>query len=218
MKKYYIYAHSIPASKEIFYIGKGCGNRKDFRSNRSEFWKRTVSKYGLEVSLLAENLSEKAAYKKERQLITAYKKIGLCRVNMSLGGDGVKVKKRWWGDKISKAMKGKNKGRGLESHSYKDIVSKEQLLKWYVEENKNIIEISKLCGLSTTTLTTRLRSFGIEVRQAGRIKIKIKCLKDGRVFNSIADAARYYGVFRENIKKVLLGQYKHTGKLTFKKI
>lgn len=39
---------------------------------------------------------------------------------------------------------------------------------------------------------------------------------DNLVFDSMSDAAKYYGVYRENIRKVLRGIYKHTKNLKFK--
>ncbi len=54
----------------------------------------------------------------------------------------------------------------------------------------------------------------------GRLKIdsdvKIMCVTDGKEFASINDAAKHYNVFRENIRKVLHGKYKHTGGRLFK--
>jgi hypothetical protein len=78
------------------------------------------------------------------------------------------------------------------------------------------VDLSKKYNVSITTIISRLREIGVDIKPAGRKSVKIKCENDGIVFNSISDAARHYGVFRENIKKVLSGIYKHTNKLVFK--
>lgn len=212
--KYYVYAHLKP-SGEIFYVGKGSGERLTLTSNRSEFWKRTAQKNGFSAIKLLENLTEKEAFEKEIELIAEYKAKGLCKVNISLGGDGVKVKKRWWNKAISKALKGRTGATGKESKSYKDFIPKNELFALYIEQELRTPEIAKMYGVSIATVATRLAEFGIPIRPAGRQPIKIRCLNDGKVFQSISAAAAYYKVFRENIKKVLQGKYKHTKKLRF---
>ena len=104
------------------------------------------------------------------------------------------------------------------SKSFKDIITKELLFDLYVTQKMNTIQISKQVGLSVPTICSRLDLYGIKKQSAGRSKIKIKCIEDNKIFDSIMDASRYYGVYRENIKKVIEGKYKHTGNKTFIKI
>lgn len=216
--KYYIYAHIRKDTNSIFYIGKGCGKRAYVKSNRSEYWKRIVKKNGYEVIFLMENLNETESYKYEIFHIDIEKKKGNCEANFTLGGDGIKVEKRWWNDKISKALMGIDRGFGKESKSYKDVITKKELENLYLNEKLNSIEISKIFNVSIPTITARLIEYGIPARNSGRLKTKIKCIEDEIEFDSIMDASRHYGLHRENISKVLKGIYKKTGNKTFIKI
>lgn len=218
MGKYYVYAHIRKDTNSIFYIGKGSGNRAYFKSNRGEYWKRIVRKHGYDVVFLAENLEEKDAYEAEIIFIAAEKLKGGCEANFTIGGDGIRVEKRWWQDKITAALRGKVRKRGAENKNFKDVISKEELQYLYVERKLGSIEISKLKSISYTTICARLKEYGIEKREAGKPAVKIKCTTDGHVFDSINDAAKFYSLRRENIRKVLKGIYSHTGKKHFIKI
>lgn len=214
MDKYYVYAHAKPDG-EVFYVGKGCGNRLFTTGNRSAFWKRIVAKYEYTAILLEECLTESAAYEREVFWIGHYKKIGQCVANFTLGGDGVRVERRWWNHKIGAALKGKKYGRGNASKAYKDYISKEDLERMYVTDQMSSVAISKLCGFSYATVCARLKEYGIPTRSPGKAKRTIVCVSDGNQFSSISDAARFYKLKRELIGKVLNGRYKTTGGLVF---
>ena len=214
--KYYIYAHIRNDNNKIFYIGKGCNKRSHITSNRSLYWKRIVSKYGYTIKILLENLSEEESFKYEIYYIDIEKKKGNCEANFTIGGDGVKVEKRWWNDKISKSLIGIKRPSGKESKTYKEFCNKEELFDLYINQNKSSIEIGKMFNVSYTTVTFRLKQFNINLRKCGKNSIKIMCLEDNNIFNSINDAAKFYNLHRENISKVLNGKYKHTGNKKFK--
>jgi hypothetical protein len=216
--KYYIYAHIRLDTNSVFYVGKGSGNRAYVTGNRSVYWKRIVKAHGYKVVFLEEGLTEEDAYNKEISFISTYKTNGGCEANFTIGGDGVRVDHRWWNDKISKSLTGKHAPTGRENKSFKDYISKDDLIKLYIDENLNTIEISNIIHLSIPTICSRLVEYGIPIRPPGRKKSKIQCLTDGIIFESINEAARYYGLYRENIRKVLDGKYKHTGNKKFIRI
>ena len=103
----YVYLHTKP-NGEIFYVGKGNGYRAYDKTNRNSHWKRTVAKYGYNISIFLDNLSDKKAYSVEMDLIEA---IGLENLtNMNNGGEGVMTGLTFTDEhkrKISKALKGK---------------------------------------------------------------------------------------------------------------
>jgi hypothetical protein len=214
-RSYYIYAHIRGDNGEIVYIGKGTKNRLLKSYGRNKYWKNIAAKYSLLKVKLVEGLDEKAAYATEIAFISFYKSVGLSKANVSLGGTGVTVEKRWWSEKISKAMKGRNTGIGEASRSWKPFISKRELRYWYVEKGETSPQIAARYGVSYTTVTTRLKRFGLLARPCGQSAKAIKCLEDGKIYPSIAEAARAYGVYRENLRKVLKGDYKTTGNHTF---
>lgn len=90
-KKFYIYAHINLSNDEIFYIGKGCGNRSNKTTNRSEFWNNIVSKYGYDILLIEEELTEEESFELEKYYINKIgrRDLGLgTLVNMTDGGEG----------------------------------------------------------------------------------------------------------------------------------
>jgi hypothetical protein len=68
-KKCYVYGHYTKDTDELFYIGKGTGNRAWKKSGRSKYWNNKVNKDGLVVKILEENLTDEQAYEREKQLI-----------------------------------------------------------------------------------------------------------------------------------------------------
>jgi hypothetical protein len=88
--KYYIYAHINPVKNEIFYIGKGTGNRK-IRKERNPFWGNTVKKYGYIIDILEEGLTEAEAFEREKFYIQKIGRRDLGKgplVNLTDGGEG----------------------------------------------------------------------------------------------------------------------------------
>ena len=56
--KYYIYNHINPQTKQIFYIGVGCGNRYKVLTGRSRHYTNYIKKYGKPIIVKTdENLS-----------------------------------------------------------------------------------------------------------------------------------------------------------------
>lgn len=129
MKSYYVYLHRKATTGEVFYVGKGTGDRAYVKSHRTVFWKNVVDKHDYEVTLVLCNLPEDFAYELERRVIAFYgrRDIGTGQlVNMCDGGktrtghfhtDKSKEKIRQYrlGKKLSeesvRKLKGKTKGR-----------------------------------------------------------------------------------------------------------
>ena len=208
--KYYVYAHSNE-KYGIFYVGKGSGNRLLKTSNRNKFWKRIVDKHGFSAEILCLCKDETESYEKECEYIKKYKDLGQCHANFTNGGDGVKVDKRWWNEKISASLKGKKRNLGKESHSYKDFCTKDELYDLRVLQNKTTTFIANKYLVSVPTVCARLKEYGFKTTNGK----EIYCHEKNMVFKSISDAAEALSVYRENIRKVLANKYKHTGGFTF---
>lgn len=67
-------------------MGKGKGHRPYSRSNRNDYWINYVNKYGFEVEIVHNNLTEQRAYEYEKLYISIFKKENL--VNLTNGGKG----------------------------------------------------------------------------------------------------------------------------------
>ena len=84
---YYTYGHYKADSKELFYIGKGKGNRAHDRDSRSDFWRNIVKKHDYTVEIFADWPTEEEAFEHEKFLIECFRDLTvLC--NLTDGGDG----------------------------------------------------------------------------------------------------------------------------------
>lgn len=215
---YVVYGHKIKGTENYFYIGNGLKTRpyEMGKSRRNSIWFDIYTNNEIEVSIFKSKLSKKESSSLEVYYISKYRKLGFASANISDGGNGVCVENRWWGGKISESLKGIEKPKGKYNKSFKDFTTKEDLTEMY--KDKNTTEIALFYNVSIPTVCARLKDYGIIIKSQGRTKKPIKCLNDNKVFKSLSEAARYYGIHRENISKVLTGKYKHTKKLKFIKL
>jgi hypothetical protein len=148
---YYVYAHYKKGEENIpFYVGKGRKRRAWQTNKRSEFWHNVVKKYGCDVRILYDDLSESDAFWIECKLIEMFgradKGLGPL-VNHTDGGEGASgnIQSKELKKQKSKKMKGRvydeerrnniakgkignnyNKGKAL-SEDRKRKISKAQL-------------------------------------------------------------------------------------------
>lgn len=90
MTDFYVYVHRRATTGEIFYVGKGRGNRA-YRKDRGRHWKAIVEKHGRTVEIVANGLQEQEAFELERSIIAKIgrRDLGLGPlVNYTDGGDG----------------------------------------------------------------------------------------------------------------------------------
>lgn len=212
--QHYVYCH-FNDDHGVFYVGKGSGKRMFVTGNRSSEWRRCAKKNGFQAMILSLCADCESAFLEESRWISFFKKTGQCSANVSLGGKGVTVEKRWWGSKISESLTGKTVSRGKESKVYKDFCDAKELRRLYEANGLSITKIGQLYGVSSTTVLSRLNEFGIHIRDINKRGRQIVCKNTGETFQSITDAARRLGLFRENIRKVLANKYAHTGGFSF---
>ena len=74
MNEYYVYEWFIVDTNEVFYVGKGKGNRYKEHKRRNKFFIDMYSTHKCDVRKIYENLSEEDAFKKEKELIAYYRK------------------------------------------------------------------------------------------------------------------------------------------------
>lgn len=87
---YYVYLHVKETTGEPFYVGKG-NNFRAYTKNRTNYWKSIYKKYGRDVILLEDNLTETEAFELEKYWITRIGRKDINTgplINFTDGGDG----------------------------------------------------------------------------------------------------------------------------------
>lgn len=89
---FYVYIHRKKTTKEVFYVGKGKGNRAYVKSRRSTYWKNIANKHGYIVEFVENGtgLQEWYALELEQNLISFYGRKNTSDgslVNLCDGGD-----------------------------------------------------------------------------------------------------------------------------------
>jgi hypothetical protein len=82
----YVYGHYRNDTNQLFYIGKGTGDRAWHTRRRNKYWNNIVKKHGFTVKILEDGLTEEQAFETEKKLIA---QVGLENLaNLTEGGDG----------------------------------------------------------------------------------------------------------------------------------
>lgn len=86
---YYVYIWYIIETNEVFYVGKGKGERYKTTSNRNKFFKDMYTSHNCDVRKIYENLTEAEAFQKEQEVIKWYRENTKFRLtNQTDGGEG----------------------------------------------------------------------------------------------------------------------------------
>ena len=117
---FYVYGH-YDVSGRLRYIGKGRKNRAWTFLQRSKLWEKTFSGQNPEVRILEKNLTEDAAYEREKAWIDDALALGHPLVNLARGGND---KESW--DERAREMLGEMR-RGEKHPLYGRKVPKEQI-------------------------------------------------------------------------------------------
>jgi len=102
---YYTYMYSRNDTNEIFYVGKGKGNRAYSKDKRNAYWKNIVNKCGYTVHILAHFRTEKEAYDHETFLIRCFRDLSACMTNIC---DDNRPPKNY-GNKFATVLKGRKR-------------------------------------------------------------------------------------------------------------
>lgn len=97
-KRFYVYEWYDVDSGEVFYVGKGTGNRYRAVNGRNKYFSNYYNKHNCAVRKIKENLLENDAFDMEVNTISKYRSIGQCKCNLSDGGEGCTFAKGSWND------------------------------------------------------------------------------------------------------------------------
>lgn len=86
--RFYTYIHRKADTGDIFYVGKGIGNRCNETTNRNNQWRLVFEKHGRVVEIVSLFECEVDAFAHEKLLISDLRKSGANLVNMTSGGQG----------------------------------------------------------------------------------------------------------------------------------
>lgn len=88
MKRFYVYVWYIVDTDEVFYVGKGTGNRMNEVHNRNTYFNNVFNKYKCRNKIIEDNLTNEEACEKEIEYISYYWSIGEAKCNLTQGGTG----------------------------------------------------------------------------------------------------------------------------------
>ena len=160
---YYIYAWVIKDTQEVFYIGRGHGDRYRTLKNRSKYFHEFYDNYECEPIILLSGLTEKESIEEERLEIAYYRSLGMAKANIhnggEFGGDVVsnmpEIERQGFIDKITKI----NRER-CRSDEFRRKTG-ERMKRRYSDPNERIIQSEKVKAFWTE---------GERLKQSERIK------------------------------------------------
>ena len=204
MKNFYVYAH-INSSREIFYIGKGTGQRCYSKAGRNAYWERFSNKYEYSVIFLKTNLSEELAFKYEVYYIKKMKP----KTNLTLGGFGgntaAKYNKHQLEAKVKKCRKARKKWWEDAEDDVKNKIKKKR--------TEGVVNMWK-------NMSTKEKTIEQKRRNSLRKRKKIKCIDNKKIYKTVEDVIRDFNFSEkyanESIWKVARGAQKHYKGFKFK--
>lgn len=210
MEDYCVYLHRRGTTGEIFYVGKGKGDRPWSRQGRNEWWNRIVEKHGFTVEIYMSGLQEWYSYELEKELIDYYGRANLGEgplCNLVDGGPGAtgNIKTPEMRAKVrEKALSPDSKNRDRNVYTFVNIYTKqEETLTRYAFWKKYGF---KLSGIFTKPSTCRdwclKENLDKIVGEDSRLDMNIYTFihLDGRTFTGTrVEFKRVYGMQPANL-------------------
>ena len=204
-----VYEHWRPDLNQCFYVGKGNTRRpfafsKRARTAAHHKVQEELRKAGLsiEVRVIRTTQSDAEAASLEVERIAFWRASGAPLVNMTEGGLVVSESCRV----AHKAACTGRKRAPFRPETIKKMSAKAVLRE--AERKASGYTVSDDARRKIGLATKRRIDAGELVRSdnAGRPKQRVRCVSDGRTFDSIVDAARHYGVSSPSIMRRITGE------------
>lgn len=201
MREYYVYLYYIIETKEVFYVGKGKGNRST-TGKRNKFCEDMKSTHNWSCKIVESSLTEREAFEREMFYISEYSKLGRL-TNQTLGGEGAsgfahtskskealsKSSKKLWEDKKFRDNQIWHRKNGVyQSAEFKEKIS--QLTKG--ENNGNYQ--NRWTDEMKHSLSQKLIKEGNRKGTNNSRATKIRCVETGEIFDYIRLACEKYDI------------------------
>ena len=208
-----VYQHRRCDTGEVFYVGVGRDKyRASSTASRNIHWHIIVKKTSYLVEIVQQGLTQQTAWEREINLIALYGRSDLGMgplVNMTSGGEGTGT---YWKDKkqstdhISKRVL-KNKGLKRSQKAIENI-RRGQLGKHHKTSTKEKISKSHVGKVLSEAHKESIRKASIR-------KLQVKCLEDGKIYESLRDASKAYNLDAATLTNHLKGRQKSIKQLHF---
>ena len=205
-RKFYVYEWYVVDTNEVFYVGKGCGNRLNRISCRNKFFQDIYKSHKSKARKIYENLTEKEAFEKEIETIKYYKENTNYRLtNQTNGGEGTAGwvpskefcdkqssihKSQWRDEKYRKKMIQirNDKNGSYKSQEFRDKISK--LVKGKNNPNYN----NHWSDKQKEVLRIKQQNNPLYRNETNPNAKKIICVETGEVFTCIKFAKEKYQI------------------------
>lgn len=212
-QKFYVYEWYNTDTNEVFYVGKGCGNRYKNKKKRNNDFIDYVQNNNVNVRIIKDNLTESEAFEYEKIITDSYKNIDQCQCNLAEAGHGgcnfiwTEEMREYWSK--NNPMKEKSQRERMKEHN--PMKNKEIAMKngkahkkpIFIGEQffEGLIDAAKLYNVNSRTIKSWLDK-GISplnekcgyINPQTSIAKGIPVLVDNIQYNSIKEAAKIIGV------------------------
>lgn len=201
-RKYYVYEWYFTSNGNVFYVGKGTGNRYLTTGRRSSKFLEIVNNYETSCRIIYDNLTEDEAFDLERKTIIEYKKDeSNCLINVALGGRGTLGVKL--SDEAKQGISIKMKQKWLEPEYRNKVMHiRRDENGPYKNETYRLNMAIRNLGESNPNYGNRWSEEQKEALRQKQIKNdiyygdknpnskRVMCVETGEIFNTVNDAAR----------------------------
>lgn len=143
MKLFYVYEWYICESNEVFYVGKGTGDRYLETRRRNKMFKDIYNTHNCNVRFVKSNLTEEESFELEKETIAFYKNNTKYRIsNQTDGGTGGNTRKYYSQEELKMySEKASKKRKGIINQGSNNPMFKKT---WKYNKSENeILEISE---------------------------------------------------------------------------
>ncbi|GGF16909.1 hypothetical protein GCM10010954_14440 [Halobacillus andaensis] len=205
-KEYYVYEYYIEESNEVFYVGKGKGNRawKDVRNPECE---KIKAEYEWKVRIVEEGITEDEALSIERDLIEKYRASGVMLTNIMPGGVKPTEKEAIGYVKYLSFLVEK----GVLQMSLVDISNLlllNQSTVWQIVNSEHYTDIDPLLPENINEIIHKyhVNSYTDDQIRVGNIKYILDLIEKDVLKLSQAQLAEYYEVTPSNVSSIKKGK------------